>query len=499
MTTPKCEHSFSCYLMGTETPIWRAELIAANAVHAGLNFYSGLGRFPKSKPWLLEDHFPEEMEILVDSGSFSQSKRPIADHDSYNLKYRNWVEQNLDRLTLILEYDPERLELSRIKEWRADFWDGIPAEKFVPVWHESHGVGELEELCSRYRHVGLTRPPITLVGKLRSLVSSEGVQLHGVGINSVVDIAKLPIASVSTQSWINPTRTRTLFVWAQNRMQTYSGKDVDKAIDRHQRDILAAGFDPASMVGDERRELARYSIWCWQQFEQDLRVKRDRTGGGVITAIRPGADTTQVGSSTPGSENGADTRASYLPAVRESTSIFPGMSLVDQTVKVEGEEDRSVSLSVMQESGLRVCDSCYLSSRCPAFNPGTQCAFRMPVSIDTPEALKASVRSVIQLQFARVVFARAGEEADGAMADPIVSAEIDRYMGVLKMAKELEESSEFLEIKVKGNQGGGLLERILSNTIGARTPVPAAESPRLDAQAAERYIGDVIDVGEEDE
>lgn len=493
----ECHHAFGLFLLGSETPVWRREL-EDNAQHVGLSFYSALARMPKSKAWLLENLYDDKCEILVDAGAFSTSKRPITDHQAYHEKYSAWVSQNIERISLVLEYDPLRASLDDIKRWRTEFWDKIPQEKFVPIWHEEHGPEALEELCIHYPRVGLKKPPVTLEGQLRGLVAAHGTRLHGIGINDPADMARLPLASVSSMTWLAPSRTSTLQVWAQNRMQIYTGKEVPNALARHERDIRAAGFDPAGMVGAERRELTRYTIWAWSQFERDLMGKRERTGGGVITAITNGAGSHTNGKATPPSTNGGAFRAIH-PAVRTERKTFPGMALHQKKVLVnEGEEERHVTVPVLQESGLRVCDSCYLAGRCPEYTPGSKCAYNFPVEINTKEALMSSMTSIVGVQFARVMFARSGEEADGSLADPVVSAEMDRYLDMIGKIKEIQEDSSFLEIKVKGAGGQGLLATLMGNVVGAQRGAQAAQAmrPRVDPRRADDYLGGIIDVEE---
>jgi hypothetical protein len=486
----ECHHSFSCYFAGSETPVWRTELTNGGCQHVSLSFYSALARMPKTKPWLLEDKFDEKCELLVDAGSFSTSKRTIMDPQAYHEKYIGWLEANIDRLSLVLEYCPQHFSLDTIKEWR-QWWEGsVPREKFVAVWHEEHGMDELEHVCERYQHVAIKKPSSRLVeGRLRSLITAHGVKLHGSGISTPDDMVKLPYHSIHSMMWLTPTKSVSVNIWAQNRLQIYVGNSVDNALKRHEQDIINAGFDP-SVFDTQHRELLRYTIWAWRQYEADLQERRERTGGGVISAIKGGADISSYGDTESISEEKRN-----LPVVRGEPKIFPGMEIRSKKAQVEeGKEVTFVPVPVLQESSLRKCSSCYLSGRCPEYSPGADCAFHFPVEIDTPEALMSSMTSVIGTQFARVMFARAGEEADGSLIDPAVSEEMDRYLNMVKTIKEIQSDTSFLEIKVKGNQPG-ILAQIMSNVMGTRGQEEAQKiRPRLDVNKVEQFIGDVIDI-----
>lgn len=497
----ECSHPFSLYLSGSETPVWRTELTQGGALHVALSFFSALDRMPKTKPWLLDEQYPEGCEILVDAGAFSASKRPIMDPQGYHDKYTHWLmgneESNISRLSLVMEYAPPHFPLESVKDWREHFWEvHVPREKFIPIWHEEYGLEHLESMCTRYAHVGIKKPSSRLIeGRLRSLITTHGIKLHGVGLNTPIDMSKLPYSSVHSMVWLNPTKTSALHIWAQNRMNIYLGKDVDNALKRHEQDIIDAGFNPDGFKG-EHRELVRYTIWAWAQYEADMCERRERTGGGVISAIRGGADT------SPTLNSGEiSAQQSNLPVVRGEPKIFPGMEIRSKKVQVEeGEDPRFVPVPVLKESGLRGCNACYLAARCPEYNPGALCAFNLSAEIDTPEALVSSLTSVLGVQFARVMFARAGEEADGSLADPIVSEEMDRYLKMVQTIKEIQSDSSFLEIKVKGAGQPGLLATIMGNVIGAAQGNQAAQTirPRLDANRVEEFIGDFIDIKDDE-
>lgn len=847
----ECSHPFSLYLSGSETPVWRTELTQGGALHVALSFFSALDRMPKTKPWLLDEQYPEGCEILVDAGAFSASKRPIMDPQGYHDKYTHWLmgneESNISRLSLVMEYAPPHFPLESVKDWREHFWEvHVPREKFIPIWHEEYGLEHLESMCTRYAHVGIKKPSSRLIeGRLRSLITTHGIKLHGVGLNTPIDMSKLPYSSVHSMVWLNPTKTSALHIWAQNRMNIYLGKDVDNALKRHEQDIIDAGFNPDGFKG-EHRELVRYTIWAWAQYEADMCERRERTGGGVISAIRGGADTSPILNSGE-----ISAQQSNLPVVRGEPKIFPGMEIRSKKVQVEeGEDPRFVPVPVLKESGLRGCNAClvpesrvlthhltweniggvvvgdelsgfdeqdpvgkgnrrkwrksiveeikwdtkpvyniitdhglvsatrdhrwllhpselrhqrregksswattgelisgqslrgmeigspchitdsfragyisgisdgdgtfrfdpnkdrynqpqvywrvaltdkeplerlklylkcfdievnirgfnsgvrvegdkgivkipvqgfqemykvetrsmdslqkilnltveqftpdfaagylsgmfdaegsfdgksirihqikdtgelnqcirsgkllglpfyrensltsvrvpgfyinnfftrcqpaisrkypkdrslnvdpwkieaieyagikdvvdiqtststffaegiathncYLAARCPEYNPGALCAFNLSAEIDTPEALVSSLTSVLGVQFARVMFARAGEEADGSLADPIVSEEMDRYLKMVQTIKEIQSDSSFLEIKVKGAGQPGLLATIMGNVIGAAQGNQAAQTirPRLDANRVEEFIGDFIDIKDDE-
>lgn len=365
----ECQHPFAIYLAGAEAPLWRKVLTEEHASHVCVNFLNLLPRLPKTKPYLLADRFPDDMEILVDSGGYGAEKKGI-NPDTHVRLYTEWVDLNRDRISLVTEFDPAGAELDWIERWREEFWDDFPKEKFVPIWHPEHGIEELEHLCRTYKRVGLTKPdPGAAEAKMRSLAVTAGTQFHGVAITGPDDLRRLPLATASSTSWISPTRYGDTQVWAGGRFHWYPAKSKTQSRKRHRPDIERAGFNPDLYETGDRHTVARYTVWAWQQYEQSLSEKRARRGS--LTLLQPEvADTTEVVGTSPdrNEEGGAvDTSAPQTRTTelvrREEKRVFPGIvQTFEKTVNPqEGEPDR-IQVTSLAESGLRHCDSCLVPS-----------------------------------------------------------------------------------------------------------------------------------------
>ena len=120
-----------------------------------------------------------------------------------------------------------------------------------------------------------------------------------------------------------------------------------------------------------------------------------------------------------------------------------------------------------QQTSLRVCDTCFVASNCPAFKPQSVCAFKLPVDVKTKEQLKSLINAVIEMQGQRVAFMRFAEEMNGGYADPNVSQEIDRLFKLIKTTKELDDSREFIRMTVERQGSAG----VLSSIFGERAQI----------------------------
>ena len=126
---------------------------------------------------------------------------------------------------------------------------------------------------------------------------------------------------------------------------------------------------------------------------------------------------------------------------------------------------------------VRVCDGCFLSSTCPAYEPGASCAFSFPVEIRTDAQVRALLHSVVELQATRVAFARFAEEVNGGMPDPVVGIEMDRLMRITDKVLRPNERRERLTVSVESETSGpesgtGVLSRIFGSRVASAPPEP---------------------------
>jgi hypothetical protein len=169
-------------------------------------------------------------------------------------------------------------------------------------------------------------------------------------------------------------------------------------------------------------------------------------------------------------------------------------------VQVEALEDNSDGTSevrtraVLRSSAetLRVCDSCFLASTCPAHQPGANCAFHFPVEVRTDLQVRALLSSMVEMQASRVAFARFAEEVNGGYPDPVVSQEMDRLFSMADRIKKSEERRERLTVSVEAESNIGSIGAggVLSSIFGSRTQPPRREPEMMVLEAQEVTKGE---------
>jgi hypothetical protein len=68
---------------------------------------------------------------------------------------------------------------------REDFYEDLPEDKFLPIWHSEWGVDELDKLAQRYKRVGVTQTDLdgrNLTPVLNEITRKYGTLLHGVAM-----------------------------------------------------------------------------------------------------------------------------------------------------------------------------------------------------------------------------------------------------------------------------------------------------------------------------
>jgi hypothetical protein len=237
--------------------------------------------------------------------------------------------------------------------------------------------------------------------------------------------------------------------------------------------MVNAGFDADKIERDDLKEVLRLSVWSWLRFEESLQRQR-------VTHFDPLGTEPEEGSGPPAVAHRQPNRREHrvpLPVVsfREVTSTLP---------TPEGDEQVPSLIAEVSSRSLRRCSTCFVAARCPAADPGSECAFELPVEVATKDQLFALLRGLIEMQAQRVLFARFAEELEGGYPNQNLSHEVDRLMKLVKDLRDLQENREFLKVSIETRAQAGVLSRM----FGARNAEPLHALPgSIDA---DEYIED---------
>jgi hypothetical protein len=482
------------YFGGSEIPGWRKMLAEEGVENVSLS-YMGLRRRTKFvRPWLIADHYLEGQKVFLDSGAYTVNK---AEDDKYSIgelkeiaaHYEAFVQQNIDSLNMVSEFDAVILGREWIEARREDFWEDIPDDKFLPIWHAEWGVEELDRLAQRYKRVGVTQTDLdgrNLAPILNEITRKYGTLLHGVAMTKPAEMAAVNWDSVASTSWISPSQYGDTIVWTGRELKRYPKKYKDQARKRHRTLFQEAGFDADKIEEGDNNEVLRFTIWSWQQLAES--IEQHRPTENPVTTSAPGVLSTfaQMQEGTVDTTTGEMVNGVATPALRKdrARTNLPVIGVVQEREVYTDPEDgvnkeREVPLLTVRSQSMRVCATCFLAQKCPAFDKDANCAYDIPVEVKTKQQMQSLQNSLIEMQTQRVFFMKMAEDLTGGYADPNLSGEIDRLQKLVKVKTELEQDSFSVKLEAKGNGGGaGMISRIFGKDAGEQMtalerPVPA--------------------------
>lgn len=371
------------YFSGCEIPSHRKFLAEQEVQNVSLS-YVGLRRRTKfTKPWIVAEQFPEFQNVFLDSGGFTVNK-DSSEHTQSELYeisagYMSFVDLNLDRLSVVTEFDSLALGREWIENMREDFYDDLPEDVFMPIWHSEWSLDYLDDLCQRYKRVGVPKTALdgrTIHQHLNGLVQKYGTKLHGIAMTKPDEMRAVKWDSIASTSWISPSQYGDTVIWTGNELKRYPVKYKEQSRTRHRSYINKIGFDAAKIEDDDTKEVLKLSVWSWKQLEESISKHK----GDVVTTVpeQPYDDNAEFGSEVVDTAPEPPRKNISTAVVRRDRELrqLPVMNTIFNTEKFmeDGEEkERDIPLFNMRSQSLRMCDSCFLKDNCPAFESGANC------------------------------------------------------------------------------------------------------------------------------
>jgi hypothetical protein len=476
--------------MGGEIPSNRLLLLDCNVKSISVS-YGGLAKrgLPKTKDYLLSEKYPDDVDIYITPGTISPdlSTREL---EAFAADYEEWAAINYDRIIGMVEFDAPALGHAWITEQRKTLGFEM-GDKYWPVWHGNHT--ELFSLSQEWANVAIPGASIdsdvTLPGRMRAIQGQSGTMFHGLACAKPDSLRQVPLETASTLSWLSPMMRGETIVWDGTKLVRYQKKQKDQARPRYKAIIEKAGLDFEKIINDDNQEVTRLAIWSYQQLEKSLdkqkpphlRVVNDeKLSDNSGELDDPGlAETQGVTPDNSGIEvrNNSEMEAPKIVA-RDASEMrtLPVFSVNTKTIidKDETGKDliRDVSVLGTNSSSLRQCNTCFVASNCPAFKPDNMCAFNLPVEVKTKDQLKGLLNAIIEMQGARVAFARFAEELNGGYPDPNTGQEIDRLFKIVKSLKELEDNKEFVRMTLERQSSGGVMSALFGDKANTLRELP---------------------------
>jgi hypothetical protein len=462
---------------GVEIPSNRTLLERSNRVENVMLSYWGLRKrgLPKTKLYLINEHFPKYMKVWVDSGALQADASGMTKEEllDYAADYQEFIATNYDRIEGWVEFDSQVLGF----DWLLDQREALdPDDKMWVVWHEKFGPNLLAEWASEHKNVAIPgqviESVVSLAGITRGLKAQYDVDFHALGTAKPDNLRQIPFTTASTLSWLSPMRRGETIIWDGQKLVRYQKKMKAQARARYKHVVENAGLDFQKFINDEDQEATKVAIWAYLQLDKVMDKNNSQPKEPLLADNSD--DTLYTGLMEMGgygsNNSGSEVRKVKRPEVekRDPNDVVPLPVFGYQMKTVVETEDgidilKDVPVVQTQYASLRQCNTCFVSANCPAFKENNTCAFNLPVEVKTRDQLKALLTAIVEMQGQRVAFMRFAEEMNGGYSDPNVSQEIDRLFKLVKTVKELEESKEFIQITASRNSSGGVLSAIFGD------------------------------------
>jgi hypothetical protein len=470
---------------GVEIPSNRTLLERSGVTNVMLNYWGLRKRgLPKTKAYLIGEHFYSDMKVWVDSGAVQADKANLSERElaEYAADYEDFVALNYDRIEGWVEFDSQKWGLPRIQQERAAF---LHDPKMWVVWHEEYRTPLLREWAEQYQNIAIPGGAIdsvtSLAGITRGLQAQHDVKFHALATAKPDNLRQIPFETASTLAWTSPMRRGETIVWDGQKIVRYPKKMKDQARIRYKSVVEKAGLDFDRFIKDDTTEATKVAVWSYLQLEKKMNKDKDSrpdlkvVQGGLPSIedmlVDNNDDTLYTGlmdfDTTPSNNKGSVERKKVEPRDPSEKVNLPVFGFESKTIVDADDTLKDVAVVRSQQSSLRQCNTCFVAANCPAFKPDNMCAFNLPVEVKTREQLKDLLTAIIEMQGQRVAFMRFAEELNGGYADPNVSQEMDRLFKLVSTMKDLETNKEFVQITASRQTSGGVLSAIFGDRASA--------------------------------
>jgi hypothetical protein len=501
----------SIIFMGGEVPSNRLLLLDSEVKHISVSFWGLRKRgLPKGKTYLLSEKYPDDVKVYLTAGTAATTTLSTREAEEFAADYEDFIATNYDRISGVVEFDSPVLGSTWIEEQRKTIGWELGA-KYWPVWKPEMGHAALFALSEKWENVALLGETIeadtTLAGRTRALQGQFGTNYHGIACAKPDNLRQVPLATASTLSWLSPMMRGETIVWDGNRLVRYQKKMKDQARPRYKSVIQKAGLDFDKILNDDSNEVTRLAIWSYQELEKSVDKKKpphltvvdgEKLSDNSVDIDSPGSAETlgldPDNSALEVRKNSAMEPSKIIERDPSETRTLPVFSVNTKTVIDKDESGRDLirDVPVLETTSvsLRQCNSCFVAANCPAFKPDNACAFNLPVEVKTKDQLKGLLNAIIEMQGARVAFARFAEELNGGYPDPNTGQEIDRLFKIVKSLKELEDNREFVRMTVERQTSGGVMSALFGDRANTLREIP---NGGISEEETTRIISDSLD------
>lgn len=458
--------------LGADVPSNRTLLETTTVTHVGVSYWRLVKRgLPKNSHYLLKNYFRDDFVIYVHPGIPKDTRLSPEELSTFQAEYEEFIANNIDRIATFNEINGDWVPQDFVEQQRKTCWAQVPPSKFQPIWEPSTGFGALNKMAEYYLDIAIPGDALeeeTQLATVTRTLARQGTRFHILGSAKPDNLRSVTAETASTMAWLSPMMNGETIIWDGMKLVRYPKRMKDQARSRYRNVYLKAGLNVDRILEDDDKEVCRLAVWSYQQYEARL--------NGVSEELYDKSEWSDVegsGENTPAhiDKRGIEPRKLEVRNPTEMGNL-PVFGFETKTEIDDEGTIKDVTTVSSQHVSLRMCDTCFVASNCPAFKPANTCAFKLPVEVKTKEQLRSLLNAIIEMQGQRVAFMRFSEELNGGYADPNVSQEIDRLFKLVKTTKELDDSREFIRMTVERQGSAGVLSSIFGDKANVLKELP---------------------------
>jgi hypothetical protein len=432
---------------GGEVKIRREGLYRIGVRHISLSYMYARQWMKKSSVQELADDLGRFDFVFLESGGYSFKNSNKHKSESTWRSIRSYAEEyyeDLERIghlfagcTEVDVFDDDfgQKEMEALRKPLLD--KGI---SIVPVIQQQ----SVEDITSLgwfedYSYIGIS--PLLVgneryKGKLNAIfreARDKNILLHGLGVTDSKTIqGRYPFYSVDSTTYLNGTKYGSTIIFQNGRLRFYDSKkkSVRK---RYRKRLEDNGIIWRDVENDKSLEVTLMNSLAYKQLNDYLKYN-----------VNP---------------------AYWLTSEEKDRAV----SLRSKAFNAEGLIDRKASIKRAQFRRLTVvddatyddrahetlhCNTCYLTGRCPRYKEGQPCGYDINIRLETKSDLQLALKIMLEAEYGRVMTGVLFEKMEGGVLDRNVSEEMQRFIGMVKSARDIfNVREEEITIKAKGRKG----------------------------------------------
>lgn len=449
--------------------------------------------------------------VLCDSGAFTflsgNNTLSYEGMDAYVSAYADFIAKYKEYFSIFVEMDLYAMDryYKGVDEWRERLITAAGGrEKVMPIFHSKLAKipQNWEQMCKDFPYVGMGSKyaqNATVLTPLFSVSKKYGTKVHGMGITKLDIIRHTAYYSVDSTSWSMGQRYGITYELRGSMMKSWAKYHKDSVRKRMLNRYKQRGLDANKILADDPEEVMKANLLEWKDFiiMVDKTVNRGQTQDHVSDVEEVVATVEEkeytfdemLDLATPkGQIKYFDTQLDrwvpgFIDIIDRETEGKEVFHLIDQkgvkfaVNRIDFDEGwklapitalsiANMDVRVKSEKAVEIlmCDSCYVSGRCPFAKPGATCSVEWAgEQKEKGFDLKTAILDVISEEYKRVKRSLFFENIDGGVLDQNVSKEVSNFIHLLEMFKNIVDNRDEVIIKAKG-------KGIISQLFGGNKP-----------------------------